>query len=139
MPLTVDEVARHSLVTCNPGENMIEVAYLMLKNNVGSVLVENAGEIQGIITKNDVLRQITAGKDLKTTKAEDVMSHPVASCSRTDTIEEALRKFGNYSRLMVKAEDGKVVGVAKKKIVERFANVSLAYDFVQRRLRKPGD
>jgi CBS domain-containing protein len=112
----------------------------MLKHNVGSVLVEDSQrEIVGIVTKNDILRQMIAGKNLKTTQAGDIMSYPVASCNRTDTLEEALRKFGNYSRLVVKAEDGKVVGVAKKKIVERFANVSLAYDFIQRRLRKPGD
>jgi len=140
MPLIVDEVARRTLITCNPNSSMFEVAKLMLEHNVGSVLVKDSGEeIIGIITKNDILRQLIAGKDLKSIIAKNVMSHPVASCNKTDTIEDALKKFGNYSRLVVKDETGKVVGVAKKKIVERFATVSLAYDFVQRRVRRAGD
>jgi len=140
MSLTVDEIARHTLVTCGINDDLTEISKIMLKQNVGSVLVmDMKKEVVGIITKNDVLRQLIAGRNLKTTVAKDVMSHPVAFCNRTDTVEEALKKFQDYSRLAVKGEDGKIVGVVKKKIVERFAQVSLAYNFVQRRVQKPGD
>ena len=139
LPLTVDEIARHNLITCNPEDSLLDVAKLMLKHNVGSVLVNEKGKIVGIITKNDLLRQIVAGKNLEKTRAGEVMSHPVASCNKTDTIEEALKKFQNYSRLAVKDENGNIVGIVKKKIAERFAQVSLAYDFVKRRIKTPRD
>jgi len=93
---------------------------------------ENSKRVVGIIMKNDLLRRIIAGKSLEKIKAGDEMSHPVASCNKTDTIEDALKKFRDYSRLAVKDEEGKVVGVVKKKIAERFAQVSLTYEFHRR-------
>ena len=131
MPLTVDEIARHSLVTCRVSDDSRDIARLMLEQNVGSVLVEEGGRVVGIITKNDLLRQIISGKSLEE-KAEYVMSHSVASCNKTDAISEALEKFQGHSRLVIKDEKGKVIGVVKKKIAERFARTSLAYDFVHR-------
>lgn len=138
MPLTIDEIANHNLVKCRLGNSLYDASKIMLEHYVGSVLVEDQdGNIVGIITKNDILRQVVARKDLFVTMAGDVMSHPIASCERTDTIDEALRKFGHYRRLAVKNADGKIIGIVRKRIAESTFHVSLAYDFVKQHIHKP--
>jgi len=134
--LKVVEIARKDLVLCTTSDSLFLVANLMLDRNVGSVLVESGQDVVGIVTKNDLLRAYLAGRPWKETAADAVMSHPVATCDADDTIDEALHKFQNtgYSRLAVKDETGKIVGVAKRKIVERFRLVSAGYDIVRRQM-----
>lgn len=134
--LKVIEIARKDLMLCRTSDNLLLVANLMLDRNVGSVLVENDHDVVGIVTKNDLLRAYLSGRPWKETTADVVMSHPVATCDADDTIDEALHKFQNtrYSRLAVKDKTGKIVGVAKRKIVERFLLVSAGYDIVRRQM-----
>jgi len=134
--LKVVEIARKDLVLCGTSDSLLLVANLMLDRNVGSVLVQSDHEIVGIVTKNDLLRANLSGRSWKETTADIVMSHPVATCEGDDTIDEALHKFQNtrYSRLAVKDKTGRIVGVAKRKIVERFLLVSAGYDMVRRQI-----
>lgn len=135
MTLNVLEIARKDLVICKTSDTLLFVANAMLSRNVGSVLVESGDDIVGIVTKNDLLRANLSGRLWKETTAESVMSHPVAICNADDTVDEALDKFQNthYSRLAVRDKTGRIVAVVKRKIVERFARVSTAYDIVRRR------
>lgn len=135
MTLNVLEIARKDLVICKTSDTLLLVANAMLSRNVGSVLVESGDDIVGIVTKNDLLRANLSGRLWKETTAESVMSHPVAICNADDTVDEALDKFQNthYSRLAVRDKTGRIVAVVKRKIVERFARVSTAYDIVRRR------
>lgn len=136
MNLKVVEIARKDLVLCRTSDSLSLVANLMLDRNVGSVLVESGHDVVGIVTKNDLLRAYLSGRSWKETAADVVMSHPVATCDADDTIDEALHKFKNtrYSRLAVKDKTGKIVGVVKRKIVERFMLVSAGYDIVRRQM-----
>jgi len=135
LTLNVLEIARKDLVICKTSDTLLLVANAMLSRNVGSVLVESGDDIVGIVTKNDLLRANLSGRLWKETTAESVMSHPVAICNADDTVDEALDKFQNthYSRLAVRDKTGRIVAVVKRKIVERFARVSTAYDIVRRR------
>lgn len=136
MNLKVLEIARKDLVVCRTSDSLLLVANLMLDRNVGSVLVESGHDVVGIVTKNNLLRANLSGRSWKETTADAVMSHPVATCDADDTIDEALHKFQNtrYSRLAVKDKTGKIVGVAKRKIAERFLLVSAGYDIVRRQI-----
>jgi CBS domain-containing protein len=133
--LTVAEIARKDLVLCRASDSLLLVANLMLDRKVGSVLVESAHDVVGIVTKNDLLRTCLSGRTWNKTTVDAVMSHPVATCNADDTIDEALHKFENtrYSRLAVKDKTGKIIGVAKMKILERFQLMSANYDMVRRR------
>lgn len=137
--LKVVEIARKDLVLCRTSDCLLLVANLMLDRNVGSVLVESGHDVVGIVTKNDLLRTYLSGRSWKETTADVVMSHPVATCDADDTIDGALHKFQNtrYSRLAVKGRTGKIVGVAKRKVVERFLLVSAGYDIVRRQIARP--
>lgn len=136
MSLNVLEIARKDLVICNPSDKLASLASVMVKRNVGSVLIEKSNEIVGIVTKNDLIRAFLSGRSWEHTDADGVMSQPVATCNAEDTINEALDKFQNthYSRLAVRDKTGKIVGVMKRKIVERFVRVSTAHDLASRRI-----
>jgi len=134
LKLKVAEIARKDLVLCGTSDSLLLVANLMLDRKVGSVLVKSAHDVVGIVTKNDLLRAYLSGRTWKETTVDAVMSHPVATCNADDTIDEALREFENtrYSRLGVKDKSGKIIGVAKMKILERFQLISANYDMVRR-------
>lgn len=135
MKLKVADIARKDLVLCRTSDSLLLVANLMLDRKVGSVLVESTHDVVGIMTKNDLLRAYLSGRTWKETTVDAVMSHPVATCNADDTIDEALHKFENtrYSRLAVKDKTGKIIGVAKRKILERFQLISANYDMTRRR------
>ena len=132
MALKAYDAARLDVVAAKTNDSLLKIAEIMLERNVGSVLIEDKeGKIIGIITKNDLLRHRIKGRDWENTKAEVVMSSPVASCNMTDSLEDVKDIFLEtpYSRLAVKDDEGKVVGVLKKKIVDRLIRVSLAKKF----------
>lgn len=134
--LRASDIMREKIVTCYEDHTVADAAEIMLKEGVGSVLVKKGAEVVGIVTKNDILRSVLGGKDVHKTYVREIMSSPVETCDADDTLEEILRKFEGtkYSRLVVK-KNGKIVGVVRRKIAERFMKVSVAHDLVSRRLR----
>ena len=76
----------------NPDTNMVEVAQLMQKHNVGSIPVYDNGQVVGIVTDRDiVVRNVAHGKSPKDTKVQDVMPSQVTTVSPDMEIEEVTR------------------------------------------------
>lgn len=57
--------------------SIIEVAKLMEKYNVGSIVVADKKKAEGIITERDIVRKLIGkGKETTKAKASDAMSSP---------------------------------------------------------------
>ncbi len=99
-----------NLVTVTPEEAITDIAAKMKENNVGAIVVENEGEIVGIITDRDVALSIENGCDKK---AEDVMSKNVAVIPEYAELYEATKLMSekNVRRLPVVDEKKKLVGM----------------------------
>jgi signal-transduction protein with cAMP-binding, CBS, and nucleotidyltransferase domain len=125
MTLDVSSLMLSKLVTCESTSTLQEVALKIISEDVGSVLVKKEGDICGIITEKDLLRAILKRMDFSKTQATNIMSSPLDCCEAENTLEECMNIFNNKkrTRLVVK-RDGEVVGVMRKKIVERFLHVS---------------
>lgn len=90
----VEDIMSKDIAKIGADKNVQEVADLMAKRNISSVLVEDNGKIIGILTERDLVRNVCA-KDLLASKtpAASIMSAPVATGSK-DLLVESSRLDG---------------------------------------------
>jgi CBS domain-containing protein len=87
----VRDVVSRAAVTCGPGTTAADVARLMSREAVGSVIVIADGRPAGIITDRDLRRKVVAeGRDARTTTAETLMSSPLISVPPDAFVVDAL-------------------------------------------------
>lgn len=78
-----------NLVCCGPDAPVQEVAALMTRSNVGSVLVQENGLPVGIITDRDLRDKVVTGAYPITAPAGEIMTRPVITYPRNMTITRA--------------------------------------------------
>lgn len=100
-------LARKLPVTCRPDTPLAEALRTMHEQHIGSLLVtDEAGRLQGILTRQDVLgRIVLAGKPLSTPIAE-VMTHPVHTLGVDDTAQDAALLMSRHGIRHVPVLDG---------------------------------
>ena len=128
MEITVSSIMRSKLVTCDSTCNLRRVAQKIIDEDAGSVLIKKGEELTGLITEKDLLRAVLKNKDFETIRASEVMSSPLDCCDAEDSLEKCMELFEKTkrTRLVVKRE-GKIVGVMRRKILERFLNTAKRY------------
>ncbi len=99
-------------VCCEPHTTVCEIARIMERTGVGSVIVvENEGPV-GIITKNDLTWKILARERGSDVKASEIMSdNPVAMDFSESCFEASIRMVENRCHHMLATQDGKLRGV----------------------------
>ena len=100
------------LITIPPEATVHEALLAMMNSNVGSILVEEKGQIVGIWTERDLLRDTTkAGFDPANCRIADYMVSPVISAPHSDSIFKLMDKFLGLriSHLLIE-KHGKTVG-----------------------------
>ena len=90
-----------------------EAAQRMYEARVSYLLVEDKGEVVGIITEADLARRaMSQGKDPNQTKVRELMSRPIISVEASTPMPEAndLMKTRGFRHLVI-MEKNKVVGM----------------------------
>lgn len=97
----------------NPDSNMVEVAQLMQKHNIGSIPVYNQGTVVGIVTDRDiVVRNVAHGKTPKDTRVQDVMTSQVTTVSPDMEIDEVTKLMAQQQiRRIPVVENNQIVGM----------------------------
>lgn len=108
-----------ALVSCTPDTPARDVAHLMTKKNVGSVIVLKDELPEGIITDKDLRNHVVTGKHPIDAPARLIMSQPVITYPKSLTITQAqLAMMKNSISHLCLTEDGtpdsKVVGILTK-------------------------
>ncbi|MBI5227074.1 CBS domain-containing protein [Candidatus Micrarchaeota archaeon] len=99
------------------GTSVIDVAKLMKKLEIGSVIVVQDKEgkhAKGIITERDLVHKILAqSKDGQKMMVEEVMSKPLRVIKSSTTIEEAAKAMreNKIKRLPVVNEHNELIGI----------------------------
>lgn len=91
-----------------------DVAKLMRDEDIGAVPVGKEDRLIGMITDRDlVLRVLAEGRDMRTTRAEDVMSKGIVFCRTTQTVEDAIHLMDQKKirRLPVLDDNKRLVGM----------------------------
>jgi CBS domain-containing protein len=103
-------------VDINDNPSALDVAKLMAKNRIGSVVVIE-GDIKrpvGMITERDIIKKVTAqNKSADQVAVRHIMSSPLITVKSIDSIDTAAETIaGNrVKRLVVLEQDGSMVGI----------------------------
>lgn len=110
------DIARKKVFFCNSKDYISEVSEKLHENNVGSILVKENEKILGIITVNDILRQISKKKFNYELRAKDIMSSPVVMAHKDLEIDDLVEEFNKHkkvSRLVLVDDKDRVVGIVR--------------------------
>jgi CBS domain-containing protein len=91
-----------------------DAAKKMKEQNVGSVLVIDQNQLQGLITDRAIATKAVAEeKDPRKVPVTDIMTRDIVGCSEDDDVFEALRTMGKnrVRRLPVVNDQSQLVGV----------------------------
>ncbi len=134
--LKVRDIMSSPVVTATPNTSVFEIAKKMSEENIGSVVIVNeVGEVVGIVTENDLIRRVLAkGKDPFRTKASEVMTSPVIHISPDMDLKDAasLMVSKNIGHLVV-IENNKLVGIIAEYDILRLAPNLLEVLYLRRR------
>ncbi|HEY0839212.1 MAG TPA: CBS domain-containing protein [Vulgatibacter sp.] len=104
---------RPKLVVLHPETPLLEAARAMENTEVGAILVQDAGDLVGIVTDRDVAVRATGqGLDPRMTPLSAVMSEGLATLSIDDGLDDAvgLMMSRNVRRIPL-LEDGRIAGM----------------------------
>jgi signal-transduction protein with cAMP-binding, CBS, and nucleotidyltransferase domain len=92
--------------------SVLEAVQAMVENNVGSLLVKDAGEVVGIVTERDYLRRVTLQGRTEEAPVREIMSSPLVVATRETTIDECMALMTDRRiRHVPVVEEGNVVGL----------------------------
>ncbi len=112
--LKVGDVMTKEVIVIGTGSPLSDVAMMMKKHDVGSVIVVDGKTALGIITERDIVHKVVAGKkDISKVKVDAVMSKPLRVVKPTASIEEAAKamKSNRIKRLPVINERKELIGI----------------------------
>lgn len=113
MESSVESIARMPVPTVNGSTSVSKIASIMVKNNIGAVIVVKMGEPVGIVTEKDIINKIIESKkDADDIIAEQVMTSPLITISYDRTIKEAFEIMrSNSVRRLVVLKGKEIVGL----------------------------
>jgi len=111
--VTLDEILQDDVVTAEPETPLSTVASKMEDGDVGSVVVVEDDEPQGLVTDRRIALSLESGREFSEMTAWDVMSDQIVAGSDTMSVYDALGQLSdlNIRRLPVVDEDGELVGI----------------------------
>ena len=103
----------HGILSTAPDARVFDALKLMAENNVGALLVMDAGQLVGIVTERDYARKvILKGKSSKQTLVSEIMSSPVIYVTPQTTVEECMKVVTlKRIRHLPVVENSRVLGV----------------------------
>ncbi len=103
---------KRNVIVANPNLTLKEASQVMVKFEIGSLVVTEDDKLVGIITSTDILKCIAEGKDIEKTTIGSVMSKPVITISPDEKIEDAVNlMLKNKIKRLVVTEGNKIVGI----------------------------
>jgi signal-transduction protein with cAMP-binding, CBS, and nucleotidyltransferase domain len=121
------EVMRKDLKKIAHTASVRDAAKRMRDDRLGSLLVENGGNLVGIITETDLVRRgIAEGTDLNKATVQSIMTSPIATIEVTRTLQDAHDMMGDIGvRHLGITDKGRLVGlVSVRDLLVYFKRVS---------------
>jgi len=110
--LKAKDVMHPGVFSIEPDDNLLKAAEIMVKNNVGSIIVVQKGKVIGILTERDIVRLIANGVDFRE-PVYKYMTKLVSVAFPDDDLELVMQKMivGHFRHLPVVDEDEKPLGM----------------------------
>ena len=108
----VHEIMVRKVITAKPTSNLTDIARLMQKSRIGSVIIITNGKPVGILTESDFIRLVARKTDMKNALSEDFMNRDIITCDSSITVLDALMVMRSEKiRHLPVVRKGKLVGV----------------------------
>jgi CBS domain-containing protein len=118
--ILVRDIMSRPPITAKEADNVMVVSKLMVRQNIGSVIIlDKTGKPCGIITERDIVQRVAA-RDLvpSNVKVLDIMSKPIVSVSPGVSVNEAAKEMNHKKiRRLAIVDGGKLVGILSMKDV----------------------
>jgi len=102
------------LLYCNPGDDLVDIAQVLVHNQANAIAVLDEQErLIGILTEHDIMKATAKeGDDLDEARAEEWMSEQVVSCDIETKLTDALRLMGKHDiRHLIITEAGVAMAI----------------------------
>lgn len=120
--LRVKDLMTENIISVSTKENIMNVALIMTRKDISSVLLKSENNFVGIMTDRDIISRIVAlGLNPKEIIAGEVMTSPLTSISEDDSVQKAAEKMREKKirRLVVQNKKGEVVGIISESDIVR--------------------
>ncbi len=126
LKIRVSEVMTPNIISVEPSVSVADVAEVMDKHGIGSVLVRSNEKIVGIITERDIIKRCVAkirDRLPEDVSAEEIMTKNLITINGDADIFEAAKMMSEYDirRLIVVNNSGKPIGIVSMKDILREA------------------
>jgi CBS domain-containing protein len=105
------------IITADENTTVPDMVSLMVKFNIGAVVIMRGEKLVGIVSERDIVRRVV-GKhlSLKTTKAKDFMTKKVVTAELSEGFANIRQKLFNLKfRHLPIINKGKLVGIASQR------------------------
>jgi CBS domain-containing protein len=130
MAQSIREVMTSDPHTVSTDATLEDAAREMKNDDIGAVLVEEDGNVAGILTDRDiVVRAIAEGRDPSSTKVGEVASRDVKTLTPDSSVEDAIKIVREHHvRRIPVVEDGRPAGIVSigDLAIERDSDSALA-------------
>ncbi len=102
------------VLSIGPEASVYDAAVLMNEHKIGSLVVLEAGRVQGIITERDILQKVVGQRrDPNMTPVREAMSSEVICCELQTSVEEArtVMKNRRIRHMPVIDGDNRIAGI----------------------------
>ncbi len=121
--ILVADIMTREPITVSPSTNLLDCAKVMVKKNVGSLVIADKKRLVGFISQKDILWALTKSPrgDLAKTKAIEISPKKIAIIKPDSTIRDAIEKMNRlkFERLPV-VHENILVGVVTAKDILNF-------------------
>ncbi len=113
--------ARTNLIKADFGVSFSTIAELMLKNNIGSIVITQDDEIVGFVDDKTILKMIAEGKNPNNVPVEEFVQKFPLIHEDTHILNawEDVKDFPHERYGIINAE-GKIMGIIRKRTINRF-------------------
>ncbi len=116
--MQVRDVMTPAVVTESRHDSLSSAAEIMWRQQTGSLLVTEAGQIVGIITERDLLRAVALGADPERTTVDEAMTAEVYTVPPDTQLQEAARAMAaRWIRHLPVVDGGQLLGVVSMRDV----------------------
>lgn len=110
--MQVRDVMTNATVTESRHDSLRSAAERMWRQQTGSLIITERGQLTGIITERDVLRAVALGADPDKTSVDDAMTAEVFTVPPDTQLQDAAREMAaRWIRHLPVVEGGHLLGV----------------------------
>ncbi len=116
--MQVRDVMTQATITESPHDSIRVAAERMWRQQTGSLVIAENGQLAGIITERDLLRAVALGADPDKTSIDDAMTAEVYTVPPDMPLQDAAREMAaRWIRHLPVVADGKLLGVVSMRDV----------------------